>query len=84
MGGFGDAMDKENAKTRNRIKKIESVQDFEDLLSKTMLSEEEKRIMRMYYHDKQSLSYIADALGMSEITVKKKHRKILLKIGKMF
>lgn len=29
------------------------------------------------------MAFIADELGMSEITVKKKHRKMLMKIGKM-
>lgn len=77
-------MDKENARTRKRLKQIESVKDFEDLLNQTMISEEDKTILRMHYKEQKSLMYIADFLGMSEITVKKKHRKILLKIGKMF
>ena len=77
-------MDKENARTRKKLKQIESVKDFEDLLNQTMLSEEDKTILRMHYKEQKSLIYIADFLGMSEITVKKKHRKILLKIGKMF
>lgn len=77
-------MDKENARTRKKLKQIESVKDFEDLLNQTMLSEEDKTILRMHYKEQKSLMYIADFLGMSEITVKKKHRKILLKIGKMF
>ena len=77
-------MDKENARTRKKLKQIESVKDFEDLLNQTMLSEEDKTILRMHYKEQKSLMYIADFLGMSEISVKKKHRKILLKIGKMF
>lgn len=77
-------MDKENARTRKKLKQIESVKDFEDLLNQTMISEEDKTILRMHYKEQKSLMYIADFLGMSEITVKKKHRKILLKIGKMF
>lgn len=77
-------MDRENAKTRKSLKQIGSVRDFEDLLSQTMLSEEEKNILRLHYKDGKTMSYIADMLGLSEISVKKKHRKILLKIGKMF
>ena len=77
-------MDKENARTRKKLKQIESVKDFEELLNQTMISEEDKTILRMHYKEQKSLMYIADFLGMSEITVKKKHRKILLKIGKMF
>lgn len=34
--------------------------------------------------DKKSLTYIADELGMSEVTVKRKHRKMLMKLGSVF
>lgn len=77
-------MNKENAKTRKRLKQIHSVKDFENLIEQTMLSEEEKKILRMHYKEQQTLGFIADTLGMSEITIKKKHKKILLKLGKMF
>ena len=77
-------MNKENAKTRKKLKQIHSVKDFENLIEQTMLSEEEKKILRMHYKEQQTLGYIADTLGMSEITIKKKHKKILLKLGKMF
>lgn len=77
-------MDKHNAKTRKKLKQIHSVKDFENLIEQTMLSEEEKKILRMHYKEQQTLGFIADTLGMSEITIKKKHKKILLKIGKMF
>lgn len=77
-------MDKEAARTRNKIKKISSVKDFENLLSQTMLSDEEKQILRMHYHEKKPMSVIADTLGMAEVTVKKKHSRILSKITNMF
>lgn len=77
-------MDRENAKTRKRLKQISSVKDFQILIEQTMLSEEEKKILWMHYKEQKTMSYIADELGMSEITVKKKHRKMLMKIGKMF
>lgn len=77
-------MNKENAKTRKKLKQIHSVKDFENLIEQTMLSEEEKKIIRMHYKEQQTLGFIADTLGMSEITIKKKHKKILLKLGKMF
>lgn len=34
--------------------------------------------------EQKTMAYIADELGMSEITVKKKHSKMLMKIGRMF
>ena len=77
-------MDKETAKTRKKLKQIGSVYDFENILEQSMLSEEDKTILRMHYKEQKSLCYIADELGMSEITIKKKHRKMLMKIGKLF
>lgn len=79
-----ELMDKENAKVRKKLKKIETVRDFEELLSQMMLSEEEKKLLRMHYKDKRTLQYIADELGMSEANVKKMHHKILTKVRKMF
>lgn len=76
-------MDKHNAKTRKKLKQISSVKDFESLMEQTMLSEEEKKILWLHYKEQKTMAFIADELGMSEITVKKKHRKMLMKIGKM-
>lgn len=66
-------MDKKNAETRTKLKDISSVKEFSDLMEQTMLSEEEKKILQC----------IADEIGLSEIAVKKKHRKMLMKIGRM-
>lgn len=71
-------MDKENAETRKKLKGISSVDEFRSILERTMLSEEEKKILLMHYKDKKSLTYIADELGMSEVTVKRKlHHKYI-------
>lgn len=48
-----------------------------------MLSDEEKQILWMHYKEKKTLQCIADEIGLSEIAVKKKHRKMLMKIGRM-
>lgn len=77
-------MEERNAKTRKKLKQISSVKDFESLIEQTMLSDEEKRILWLHYKEQKTMSYIADELGMSEITVKKKYSKMLMKIGKMF
>ena len=79
----GKCMDEETQKTRKRLKGIWSVEESNDLLERTMLSTEEKQILILYYKDQKTLTYIADFLGMSEITVKRKHKKLLMKIGKM-
>ena len=77
-------MDKENSETRKKLKGISSIDEFRSILERTMLSEEEKQILILYYKEKKSLAYIADELGMSEVTVKRKHRKMLMKLGSIF
>lgn len=77
------SMDKKNAETRTKLKNISSVKEFGDLMEQTMLSEEEKQILWMHYKEKKTLQCIADEIGLSEIAVKKKHRKMLMKIGRM-
>lgn len=76
-------MDKKNAKVRKKLKQIESVRDFESIVNQTMLSEEEKCILWLHYKEQKTMTYIADELGMSESNVKKKHRKLLMKVGKI-
>lgn len=76
-------MDKKNAKVRKKLKQIESIRDFEGIVNQTMLSEEEKRILWLHYKEQKTMTYIADELGMSESNVKKKHRKLLMKVGKI-
>lgn len=73
----------EHRKTKNKIKSIPSMSDFNALLDACVLSAEDKEIMRMIYVQNKTLSYIADILGYSESTIKKRHKKILSKIQKI-
>lgn len=75
-------VDKEAKKVRDLLRDIGAVSEFERILSGTMLSEEEKRILTLHYKEGKQFTYIADELGLSEWSVKHKHRKILMKIGK--
>lgn len=77
-------MNKESMKTRNKLKDIGSVRDLESLINEVVLSEEEKQILMLHYREQKTLLYIADMLGMSEATIKRKHKRLLLKIGKCF
>lgn len=77
-------MDKQTSETRHKLKQIGSIKEFENVLNSAMLSDEEKRILELHYKEQKSLIYIADILGMSEPTVKRKHRKLLMKLGKVF
>ena len=70
----------EHIETRNRLKKIVEIQTFSDLLNRCILSEEDRQIMELHYLRGKDLHYIADLLGYSEGTIKKKHRRILKKL----
>lgn len=77
-------MDKKNAETRRKLKEVETIAEFENILNQIMLSEEEKQMLNLIYKDKQTISFVACELGMSESNVKAKHKKLLNKIGKLF
>ena len=77
-------MDYERKRTRDKIKNIPTIKDFDDLLSQTMLNDDDIKIMEMIYKDRLPLGIIADRLCMSESTIKRKHKRILIKMSKMF
>lgn len=70
----------EHIETRTKLKEIVEIQTFSDLLDRCILSEEDRRIMELHYLQDKDLRYIADLLGYSEGTIKKRHRKILKKL----
>lgn len=79
-----ESMDKQTANTRSKLKQISSIEEFENILNGAMLSDEEKQLLELHYKEQKPLIYIADELGMSEATVKRKHRKLLMKLGRVF
>lgn len=62
---------------KDRVRCIKNVRLFEDLLCRLMVSDEDKEILRMIYKERKSFSYIADTLGYSEGTIKRRHRHSL-------
>lgn len=77
-------MNPDKKEIKERLRNMRTISEFNEFLDKILISEEEKEIMRLIYKEKKTLTYVADTLGMSESSVKKKHSKILLKIGKYF
>lgn len=75
-------MDENTKKVRNLLSDIGAVKDFENILAGTMLSDEEKEILDLHYKQGKSFGYIADVMGLSESCMRRKHRKMLIKIGK--
>ena len=68
-------------KTRKSLKEIKTINEFESLLQKYILTEDEKKILRMYYVNGKSFAYIGDIMGYSESGVKYKHNQILKKLS---
>lgn len=72
----------EHIETRRRLKSIYNIKTFTELLDTCILTEDERTIIELHYLKGKDLSYIADILGFSESTVKRKHRNILSKLNK--
>lgn len=77
-------MSSEHIKTRSRVKEIASITTFNELLEACTLTNEDKEILRMHYLQGKDFRYIGDILGFSESTIKKRHRKALQKLNKIF
>lgn len=50
-------------------------------MSIVMLSDKEKRIMRLIYYEDKPLGFIADVTGYAESTIRLKHRQIIERIS---
>lgn len=69
--------------TRRKVKEIADISSFNSLLNSTTLSDIDKQILVLHYIDEKDFRFIGDMLGFSESTIKKKHRKILAKLGRI-
>lgn len=69
--------------TRKKIKSIADISSFNDLLNQSTLSDEDKLLLKLHYIQAKDFRYIGDMLGYSESTIKRKHKKILIKLGKL-
>lgn len=76
-------MNKERMEAKNKLRNIILKTEFESLLEDYVLTDEDKELMRLHYLKGKDFRFIADALGYSEITIKKRHAKILTKISKL-
>ena len=73
----------EHIDTKHKLKSICDIKTFEELLDHCVLTEEDKTLIRLHYLQEKELNFIADKLGFSESTVKRKHKKILAKLNKL-
>lgn len=72
----------QHIETRRKLKELSLVSEFEDILSKCMIHDDDKEILRMYYINGKSIGYISDIVGYTPREVIEKHRKALKKIAK--
>lgn len=76
-------MDIKRKETKRKLKSIESLAKFNDILKDLMVSEDIKEMLVMYYIQCKPLSYIADFMGVSLVTVKRWHEEALEKLSKI-
>ena len=69
--------------TRRKLAEIAEVDSFYTLINKTTLTPEDKHILTLHYINGYDLRFIADRLGYSESTIKRRHRKALVKIASL-
>lgn len=71
----------EHIKTKRKLK--EDIKTFADIMKSPYISEEEKNLLNMIYIDKKDYRLIGDTIGISESTVKKRHKDLIKKISKI-
>ena len=70
----------EHISTRKAIRNISDKKKFKEMLDKVILTEEERQIMELHYLKGMSLLQISYQLDYAEVTISRKHKKILNKI----
>nr|DAE36195.1 MAG TPA: DNA-directed RNA polymerase specialized sigma subunit [Caudoviricetes sp.] len=56
--------------------------EFETLIDRMMLSDQEEQMMRLYYIKHKTFNQIADELGYSEVGIARMHQRIIKKVRK--
>ena len=73
----------EHIDNRRKLQGIASISTFNDIIEQTILSDSEKQILVLHYLENKDFRFVADMLGYSESTIKRKHKKALTKISKI-
>lgn len=76
-------MNEKNLLTRRKVQQVGDFSSLQALLDKSTLSCTDKEIVILHYVQEKNFSYIGDLLGYSESGIKKRHKKILLKLGQL-
>ena len=73
----------EHILTRKKLVDIAEVKEFNQVLDLIILTPEERKIMELHYLQGKSLLEISFELNYAEVTICRKHQKILRKISKV-
>lgn len=71
----------EHIETSRMLRRMETVQGFNDLLDLCTISETDKEILRLHYIQDHDFRFIGDCMGYSETTIKSRHREAVRKIA---
>ena len=74
-------MASKHIETRRKLMAIADINEFLELLDRCILTEDDKKLMKMHYIDGKDFRFIGDSLGFSECWMKERHRKIVSKIS---
>ena len=69
--------------TKKKLKNIATIQSFIELVELAKLPKIDRDILRYIYVDEHNVNYIADILGYSAATIKRRHAAALKKIEKI-
>ena len=73
----------EHIETRKKLKGIADISSFTSLINSSTLSGTDKQILVLHYIEDKDFAYIGDMLGYSESTIKRRHKKALVKLAKI-
>lgn len=76
-------MNGKDLSTRKKMKDVGNFSTLQELLNNSTLSELDKKIVIMHYVEEKNFGYIGDELGYSESGIKKRHKRILKKLGQL-
>lgn len=76
-------MNGRNLLTRRKVQQVGSYSSLQELLDGSTLSDIDKEIVILHYVKEKNFAFIGDELGYSESGIKKRHKKILSKLGQL-
>lgn len=76
-----DSSDSDHLSTRSALRQISTRDELIDVIERAALSEEEEYILIEHYLNHKNLSVIADFIGYSISSTKRKHKEALSKIS---